>query len=399
MRSFLVASSALAAALLPAGAAAALAASDIAEYEAFRQKYGRSKDQDAVSYEERVALYVKRKAEVDAHNSQPGVLWKAKVNEFADYTEDERQALLGYRRLGKWWEGRDFSGGAGRSFLELRPGKLAEAVDYRHSLNSSHFLRQQGACGSCWAVAAVGALEMHAELRGQQSRPLSYQQLVDCVPNPQHCGGDGGCKGATAELAFEYVENHGLADAQSYKSDGFSKCGSPQPATKISAWERLPTNKLRPLMETVANKGPVVVSVDASGWSSYDSGIFNGCSRDATVNHAVLLVGYGTDEATGKKYWTIRNSWGASWGEAGFIRLQRHESDEGEDGYCGTDYDPKQGVGCDGGPKTIPVCGMCGVLSDSSYPKEVDLKGPAPSSLLDASFEHELEEELESETY
>lgn len=381
MRSLLIATSALAATLLRApGASAAASASDIAQYEAFRQRYGRTAAKDSVSYEQRLSLFLKRKAEVDAHNARPGASWKAKVNEFADYTEEEHSAMLGYRRLGRWWEGRDVSS-AGRSFLELRPANLAEAVDYRHSLNSSQFIRQQGACGSCWAVAAVGALEMHAEIRHQTPIPLSFQQLVDCVPNPQHCGGDGGCKGATAELAFQYVQGNGLADAASYISTG--ACAPTKPAAAIQGWERLPTNKLRPLLEAVATKGPVVVSVDASAWSSYDSGIFNSCTKDAIINHAVLLVGYGVDATTGQKYWLIRNSWGSSWGEAGFIRIQRHDSDEGDAGYCGTDKDPKQGVGCDGGPKEIPVCGMCGVLSDSSYPKDVDMNGAPRQSLLD----------------
>jgi len=106
----------------------------------------------------------------------------------------------------------------------------------------------------------------------------------------------------------------------------------------------------------------------------------------------------------------LLNRW---WGEKGFIRVQRHSSDKGEEGYCGTDYDPKQGhkskkqlaevnfddfislssvfvcfdyfsfqtkfwcqpeitgVGCEGGPATLPVCGMCGILSDSVYPEGV----------------------------
>jgi len=136
-------------------------------------------------------------------------------------------------------------------------------------------------------------------------------------------------------------------------------------------FERLPENKLAPLLKAVATQGPVAVSVDAGEWSMYQNGIFDSCKQDATINHAVLLVGYGTDKKLGKDYFLIRNSWGPDWGENGFIRLQRHSSDEGSAGYCGTDSNPLEGVGCKGGPAKIPVCGMCGVLSDSAYPKGV----------------------------
>lgn len=101
--------------------------------------------------------------------------------------------------------------------------------------------------------------------------------------------------------------------------------------------------------------------------------VFDTCNRDSVVNHAVVLIGYGHSTEHNKDYWYIRNSWGEAWGENGFIRLQRHSSDQGDAGYCGVDHNPKEGTGCDNGPPTIPVCGMCGVLSDSVYPYDLQL--------------------------
>jgi cathepsin L len=93
------------------------------------------------------------------------------------------------------------------------------------------------------------------------------------------------------------------------------------------------------------------------------------CGSD--VDHAIVLVGYGTDPKDGD-YWLIRNSWSAGWGEDGYIRLARYgESKAGEP--CKTDNTPGDGDGCKGGPSSIQVCGICGIMSDSSYPTGASL--------------------------
>ena len=94
----------------------------------------------------------------------------------------------------------------------------------------------------------------------------------------------------------------------------------------------------------------------------YEEGVYDGkCGTD--IDHAVQLVGYGTDG--GKDYWLVRNSWGDDWGEDGYIRIRRFG--DGKE-PCGTDRRPQDGTGCSGGPKTVEVCGSCGILSDSAYP-------------------------------
>merc|ERR1719162_438700 len=127
-------------------------------------------------------------------------------------------------------------------------------------------------------------------------------------------------------------------------------------------WETLPKNKYEPLARALADDGPVAVSVAADTWFSYDFGIFNGCPKDAVVNHLVVALGFG--EEKGHKFWIIQNSWGADWGEQGIIKLERH--DKGD--YCGMNNDPQKGVACKGETAPVPVCGMCGVLFDSVVP-------------------------------
>merc|ERR1719217_1841446 len=83
---------------------------------------------------------------------------------------------------------------------------------------SINFQKDQGACGSCWAVAATSALEALMDIKYNKSVPLSMQQLVSCTPNPKHCGGSGGCDGATAELALDWLSAHeGMVVEEQYQ--------------------------------------------------------------------------------------------------------------------------------------------------------------------------------------
>jgi hypothetical protein len=130
----------------------------------------------------------------------------------------------------------------------------------------------------------------------------------------------------------------------------------------LQGWERLAENEYEPLIRAVAFTGPVAVSVAADYWNSYGSGIFNDCGVNAVVDHAVTLIGYGVDKKKhNTKYWLIKNSWGSYWGENGNIRMLRHVGNK----HCGTDYQPELGTGCTGGPTSVRVCGMCGILYDS----------------------------------
>jgi len=85
---------------------------------------------------------------------------------------------------------------------------LPTAVDWRET-NVVSPVKDQGHCGSCWAFASTATIESHAAINSGQMKTLSTQQLVDCVANPYNCGGQGGCSGAIAELAFSYVQLYG----------------------------------------------------------------------------------------------------------------------------------------------------------------------------------------------
>merc|ERR1719263_1492941 len=167
-----------------------------------------------------------------------------------------------------------------------------------------------------------------------------------------YTGGGGSCTMGSPTLDM----------AQVLTDDSAAPTSSGGAAFGMTGWETLPKNEYAPLARALAEKGPVAVSVAADTWFNYESGIFNGCGKDAVIDHAVTAIGYG--EQDGKKYWVIQNSWGQDWGENGHIRLERHDSDS----YCGMNSDPQKGVACEGETAPVPVCGMCGVLFDSVVP-------------------------------
>jgi len=311
------------------------------------------------------------------HNEGPVKTYMMGINKFMDYSEDEFQKLLGYKRTKSVGAASFLQGAQAPQWNDtISVVALPAGHDWRPKLSrSQHWFQDQGACGSCWATAAVACLQGHLEIKHGMSDLLSTQALVSCTPNKRHCGGTGGCQGATAELAFEYITNHGIPADSNWPYMSFTgsngKCKASlakMTHAKIAHHVVLPENKGEPLLQALYQEGPVVVSVDASTWSFYDKGVFQGCEKDAIINHAVVAEGFG-QSTTGNvvnKYYLIKNSWGADWGEKGYIRLKRFDDDNA---HCGIDNKPEDGTACEGGPKFVKVCGMCGVLYDSTYPR------------------------------
>merc|ERR1719265_436567 len=130
------------------------------------------------------------------------------MNKFLDHTKPEINSRMGYKPDRKKTGGLSMA----RKPMEEIPATWSSQInlDWRPNMTySMDFQKDQGACGSCWAVATTSALEAHADIHFGVSVPLSEQELVSCTPNLLHCGGKGGCDGATAELAFGSLQTQG----------------------------------------------------------------------------------------------------------------------------------------------------------------------------------------------
>lgn len=247
------------------------------------------------------------------------------ANQFADLTLDEFAA----------------------QFLKLKPqndakesylGKhtfsgadLPDAIDWSTQSAVSP-VKDQGSCGSCWAFSAIGALEGRAAIATGNLQQFSEQQLVDCDHN-----GDQGCQGGLMDTAFEYLQgSSGLCTEDSYGYKGKAgTCAEPSctvglEASAITGYKDVDATE-EALQEAVA-EGPVSVAIQANSpfFQLYSKGVFSSNLCGANLDHGVLTVGYGVDGD--KKYWKVKNSWGSSFGEDGYIRMLKGKGGKGQ---CG----------------------------------------------------------------
>jgi C1A family cysteine protease len=188
----------------------------------------------------------------------------------------------------------------------------AALVDWTGKLTTA--VKDQGYCGSCWAFSATEQIESDAIRTLGKTYLLSAEQITQCDKTSY------GCNGGWTENAYTYVKNAGGIETEanypytSYQGvTGTCKSDSSKFVVKVTGYKTLASESA--MASYVQGTGPLSVCVDASTWNSYSGGIVKTCGK--SVNHCVQAVG--VDTAAG--YWKVRNSWGTSWGESGFIRL------------------------------------------------------------------------------
>ncbi|XP_024185972.1 senescence-specific cysteine protease SAG39 [Rosa chinensis] len=303
-------------------------ASMYGRYKQWMDHYGRVYN-EINEKKKRFQIFKENVAFVESSNNDASKPYKLSVNQFADLTNEEfiasRNRIKGHECSTK------------TTSFKYENVTVPATVDWRQK-GAVTPIKDQGQCGSCWAFSAVATMEGITQLSTGKLISLSEQELVDCDVN----GGDQGCEGGLIDNAFEFIDqNHGLSTEANYPYTGVDgTCNAQKEAShaaSITGHEDVPANNESALLKAVANQ-PISVAIDASSsdFQFYSSGVFTGtCGTSGLplmLNHGVTAVGYGvSDDRT--KYWLVKNSWGAQWGEEGYIRMQRDVAEK--EGLCG----------------------------------------------------------------
>lgn len=233
-------------------------------------------------------------------------LAKFGVTMFADQSDSEMQ-----RRMGAVDPGRN------RKNVPVHTTQADELKDVDHR-DIMQPIQNQGSCGSCWAFSATAAFEgRHHLYADDDTEKYSEQEALDCS-SPMY-----GCNGGWYEAVWDFVKKDEFCSLDSYKYTAKKgSCGASSCEKKAldTGYSYVDANEAA--MYDALTSGPVSIAVDASTWSVYQGGVVNRASCGTGMNHAVVLVGYTTEDNA----WIVRNSWSETWGEDGHIKLAYGEN-------------------------------------------------------------------------
>jgi len=288
-------------------------------WESFKLQFPKAYNNGAEEVE-RKQIFSANFARIIETNSQD-LGYKFGVNQFADLTIAEfEKNYIGKVLPPSAKEGLTYLG------RHEEVSELADSMDWT-TLGAVTPVKDQGQCGSCWSFSSTGAMEGANQIATGRLVSLSEQQLVSC----DTADGNEGCGGGWPYLSFTYVSNNGACAESSYPYAGTdascaqSSCSLALAPGAVTGY--MDVGQTSSALMSALMSQPVSITVNAaqgSGFQLYTSGVLTGqCTGD--IDHAVLAVGYGT--LNGTPYWRVKNSWGTTWGDAGYLNLQRDPAD------------------------------------------------------------------------
>ena len=254
------------------------------------------------------------------------------MNEFGDFTMEEFHANMKGFRPSLLHRTKQCN------MYAYQESDVPSAWDWR-SQGAVASVKNQGQCGSCWSFSAAGAMEGSWAISTGNLVNISEQQLMDCSTKYINFG----CNGGEMDHAFEYAIDNGMCldDEVPYTAESSSCDDSEKACTKVATFtscEDIQT-KDQVAMEEASHFAPLSVAIEADTtvFQFYSGGVLNSDKCGTNLDHGVLVVGYGSEDD--QDYWIVKNSWGDSWGEDGYIRIAKSSSTN-DDGVCGIAMQP-----------------------------------------------------------
>lgn len=288
----------------------------------------------------REALFKALDAEIQEWNAREDITSTMGHNMMSDWTAEEKTAIRGYTPKQSFANPTHY---APEAYVQAL--STFDWCDTTNSKNKNECspVKNQGACGSCWAFSATETVESAVSIF-HDVHPvliLSPQQLVSCSA----AYGNHGCNGGNYTSAWDYLKTHAQeteADypytSGSFGITGTCKADTAKGVVKTQSTAYHNVGHSNSDIMSAIDRQPTSVGVDASSnvFQNYHDGVItSGCGT--SLDHAIVAVGYGTD--AGQDYFLVRNSWGTSWGLSGFAKIGQ-SSTGGAPGYCGINDDP-----------------------------------------------------------
>jgi len=314
------------------------------EFNSFCAEYGLSFDSQS-EYDFRKLNYDSISTEITNINANSANTFKAGHNPLSVLTQGEFNAMLGYKPESSTEtetmvrSARKLEAQAPIIPVEQTTDTISYTVNWV-TAGAVTSVKNQGQCGSCWTFSAAGALEGAHQIATGSLVDLSEQQLVSCASTS--FWGNYGCNGGNQGNAFRYTKNHPLELATSYPYtsgktlvQGTCTYDSTLGVSGASSYTYVDQNNVA-AMKTALAQQPLAISIeaDSSVFQTYSSGILNSTACGTQLDHAVLAVGYGSEN--GQDFWLVKNSWGWWWGEKGYIRIAIVDGE----GICGVQMYP-----------------------------------------------------------
>jgi C1A family cysteine protease len=272
----------------------------------------------------RKAQFAQAQAEINELNAENGTATYGH-NFMSDWTHEEYKRLLGYKPAMK----------TTYEPMEYDASTIGESMNWV-TKGAVTAVKNQGQCGSCWAFSSTGAIEGADQIAGGSLTSLSEQQLMDC----SKAEGNQGCNGGLMDNAFKYVKQHPLETESEYpyKMKTTFRCEAKGTGVgHISGYSDVRTDNVEALKAALMN-GPVSIAIEAdkSVFQRYTGGVITSRTCGKHLDHGVLAVGFDTD-SNGTPYFLVKNSWGASWGVDGYVKIGAESSN-----VCGILSAPSQ---------------------------------------------------------